>query len=452
MRKTILCCIAAVFFQIPVIAQNWQLVNPDNLYSYKLGDADIITHVIKVDSVSENANDTILYLNRIVKMYDDLLLRNQPQFLMKRIEIGTNGISFCKDSLDFEIRTQAKLGDTWVFDTTNNITITVTDKSYEQVFEDMDSVKTLTLSNNKTLHLSKNHGILSFPSETQDYYNLVGMQGITNCGERYPMFEDIFNYKVSDVFQMYRYYTAPQEGSELEYSKYYVLSKDSLQDTIAYDLHYLEVVDSWNEESYRDTLLTRKFYRTAYYDALPNQLVYTHGSLNHIRFTSQGKIFKPGFIIEENGDSDTLSWFDLGFSGYMGLIVGYGYEYDYSGSVGIFQNVFTGKITNGDTIGEIYPDSFYHDYYGILSLEESSIKIYPVPANDRLTVEADFLSQDVYITIYDMAGRIVYNQSYTNAQKIITLNIASLRPGMYFIKVHKENNDQIMRKFIKKKM
>lgn len=89
--------------------------------------------------------------------------------------------------------------------------------------------------------------------------------------------------------------------------------------------------------------------------------------------------------------------------------------------------------------------------YAILTLGESvsvkevvkeSLKIYPNPANSRITINHE--SDVKYITIYNAASQIVHSSNYNGS-----VDISNLPTGTYFIKAISTENSLVSGKFIK---
>jgi hypothetical protein len=66
-----------------------------------------------------------------------------------------------------------------------------------------------------------------------------------------------------------------------------------------------------------------------------------------------------------------------------------------------------------------------------ISKESPNIKIYPVPANDFISIEYDALSGFVPFTIYDQLGKIILSGSLSSKTSVV--NVAELSAGMYFL-------------------
>jgi hypothetical protein len=68
-----------------------------------------------------------------------------------------------------------------------------------------------------------------------------------------------------------------------------------------------------------------------------------------------------------------------------------------------------------------------------------SLEIFPNPARNELSVISYLLSVQE-IAIYDLVGKQVFSQPQTSNLKpqTISINIAGLSPGIYFVKVNAE--------------
>jgi hypothetical protein len=69
-------------------------------------------------------------------------------------------------------------------------------------------------------------------------------------------------------------------------------------------------------------------------------------------------------------------------------------------------------------------------------LNPASVVLMPNPAKSLVTLRIDFphFKGDTQITLFDVTGKMVYNQSF-NSTNDIQLNVAHLKPGFYFVQV-----------------
>jgi hypothetical protein len=67
------------------------------------------------------------------------------------------------------------------------------------------------------------------------------------------------------------------------------------------------------------------------------------------------------------------------------------------------------------------------------------INIYPNPSNGKLTINSN---QDIaQISVYDITGKAVHNQEYTNKQNQTEIDLSALNNGIYFIAVQSANGE-----------
>ena len=80
------------------------------------------------------------------------------------------------------------------------------------------------------------------------------------------------------------------------------------------------------------------------------------------------------------------------------------------------------------------------------SLEElsSSISVYPNPANDRLYIETQTLTQTLTIEIYDVYGRHQVTET-PSRQDGLSIDVSNLTSGVYFVKIATENGTFVKR-------
>ena len=82
-------------------------------------------------------------------------------------------------------------------------------------------------------------------------------------------------------------------------------------------------------------------------------------------------------------------------------------------------------------------DSVYVDLTGIAEhLQNSSIVIYPNPANDFITV-SNYKYANTSYSLFDGLGRIVLSGNFTAENT--NINIGSLAPGMYILTINGDN-------------
>ncbi len=161
-----LIVIISIIFKGSLSAQNWSPILVDEKMNFQHSDSSYISHTIWADSAETVGADVIYHLNRIVKDVPDnpeIVLRNQPQFLLKEMTKQEAGIYIFDYPDEFTIKALADIGETWMFSEQMNITAEVTSAYQENIFGTSDSLKVISLSDGNEIRLSKNFGILKFP-------------------------------------------------------------------------------------------------------------------------------------------------------------------------------------------------------------------------------------------------------------------------------------------------
>ncbi|MBV9960809.1 MAG: T9SS type A sorting domain-containing protein [Parafilimonas sp.] len=89
------------------------------------------------------------------------------------------------------------------------------------------------------------------------------------------------------------------------------------------------------------------------------------------------------------------------------------------------------------------------NYSNVLAVTNDDIKISPNPATNRLQIQGLPSSDNIKITVVDIAGNIAISQQLkANSIASYNLNIASLTQGNYLLKIEM-NDDIITKQFIK---
>jgi len=91
---------------------------------------------------------------------------------------------------------------------------------------------------------------------------------------------------------------------------------------------------------------------------------------------------------------------------------------------------------------DFYPWSFLTLSVDTKILNENKFQVYPVPANDILTIKSTQSIEQV--AVFNLQGQRLLNQN-KNTNKI---NISNLNNGVYIIKIQTENGLNITKKFI----
>ena len=493
--KKILFTLFAFFISNFILAQNWSVINSSDKFNYRLNDDNIITATIWSDSNWVSGSDTVYFLNRI--MCDSCAtvtggpnacdssygLKNQPQFMQRKVISSQNGIYNFRDDANIVINTLAALNDSWTFDSTQTISATVIAIRTDSVFGNPDSIKTILLSTSDTVTLSKNYGILQYPYGygRNSYYHLVGIEG-RNLGEHVPGFNEIFNFDVGDMFEYHGfssyfgfYCGTFNDNVENWIRKYSIVSKSQNGDTLIYGISGLQrvicqeinnpfnpppntfysVINGFN--IYTDSQsnwLNRSFNR----QPIKLENIYPLSSLpcggndsafdfiktridSNFRFTKYFGLENPDcqlnyfncnyfFESEIHHHSDTLFLDQMLWSYAEVAVVGLGitlYTQDGCFEGGISE-VLTAYRKASDTIGSFTPDYFISSVNDLNSFP-NSVLIYPNPVDEIVHVKLPYKTETT-ITITDLQGKVLVTKDMffeTN------FDVSQIENGFYFI-------------------
>lgn len=212
-----------VFLSLNGFAQNWSLIQEDNV-SFYLPNETIIGELynahrniisIRIDSINIDGGDSIFHFNRVLKESTECeygYALHQPQFLQAEVKKIATDYYFSGNE-SFIIKSRASLAEQWNFNDT--ITATVAQLDTQTVFGILDSVRTISLSSGDSIQVSKHFGILRFPyifGRSDYFYRLAGLKTpITDYGTTIANTKDIFGgLQAGDKFE---YYTSLYHGS-----------------------------------------------------------------------------------------------------------------------------------------------------------------------------------------------------------------------------------------------
>ncbi len=467
-----------VIFSAIAFSQNWNLVDSTKICFYQHNDSTHITNTIVIDSTQNNSG-YINYFTGFAFKYCDtcsgfsyqqpIIYRYAKEFLGFYIKNDvTNNQYYLDNNL---IKHLSQTGDTWAFNV--NLSATTVNVSEQTILGVLDSIKTIVLSNNDTIIISKNYGVIRYPDfeNTGKYYQLVGYhQGQNSYGEYLPNFWRTYDFNVGDVF-CYRLERDIWNYERTYFHKYIVLSKEVLMDTIHYKFKILgtsmivrvggyppfiwiptEPINVIKDIYFvnNNNLLENSFgieneiinYQTndtnfLYHNFFSNyNNNYTHLATNYFSDSNFGlSCKKTGYTILS--DSLLVSTMNQNKYGVYSLNFGKVYHIDFDGFETSNVDVLIGTIKNGDTIGTIYD---YTDDLGINELSKQPLKFYPNPATNQITVYGNLKN----IQIYNQMGQIVLLENQPNQ----TINISTLSAGFYFIKAIDKNNTLYSAKLI----
>jgi hypothetical protein len=73
---------------------------------------------------------------------------------------------------------------------------------------------------------------------------------------------------------------------------------------------------------------------------------------------------------------------------------------------------------------------------GIKILPTINASIFPIPANDLITINLQENLDNATLLIFDMQGKLVFSQDYLNNQSVFQINTTTLSSGKYIIRIN----------------
>ena len=432
---------------------------------------------VAIDSFEVVGNDTIFYFYRHVRLQSGLpggctfTTEGAAWTGTKMIKRANEEVFFNKngDSIIFAVNNvfdYSRIDTIFKFSSGNVITSRLTGEGTEVVLDEMDYKKDITLkvldpSGNEVNHPLNNFVIVSgnrygftktlnfynFPDDNTPYY-LTGWAGAQR-GKTNVVTDSIFHIEKGHEFHYEVYHSfCGFAGCRIENikEKRFVLDKQISpnQDTLLfiYQRAFINEIDDPVAGMYTEMGV----------DTISEKVILSEhrflDSLNREYFIWNNSYWNDpaGYAVENNPDSTGPRYRKELFLGY---------DYDQINNCLIPRSGSFPKIIYGNGLGVTYSniDSGGVDqhirnlvYYqkgvetwgtpldfspiGIDEIDNSLVKIYPNPATDQLTIE---LPSEIYdVTIFDMAGKIVFNQKSASTIKV---NLSRLNSGIYLIKL-----------------
>ncbi|MBN8679796.1 MAG: T9SS type A sorting domain-containing protein [Chitinophagales bacterium] len=447
-------------------AQNWLPVVPGETQHYRLPDSNHVTHSLRIDSTRQFGNNTIYYLNRIIrwKNFGELVaLKDQGQFLGQTMTLAANGqliIEHQSFFLDTAIVLQpyAGLGQSWLAVQESNTQASVTNLEETQILGVTDSVKTITFSNGAVWKLSKHHGLVEAP----DYLNqnaqvkLTGLE-TAGLGDRLYRMSDFFDYQVGDVLQ-YSFYSNALSGETTESCKLTFLENqvNNAADSFSYTVErrsVKKVFGMFNYTEFKKDTIVLKYFKQDWL-----RIANHHGQLLSVPWEgySYATFFNQGIILGKKQlfgapDNDTcavyqvpvdpdnwLTFIDGGidcrseerycevFRKQLGRT---NYQYNFIDNSG--GETLTGAVIQGDTIfGTIKPDWVFTQTNS--PSIKATLQPEPNPTTNTISISLPEGWNDGELLVYRLSGNLEKRQKVERTDRI-NLDLSDLPGGLYLI-------------------
>lgn len=135
------------------------------------------------------------------------MLANQPWFLERQVWKTPSGVWQFESPAIFRLQPEAPLGSIWTFDTLGT-QAEVTRLYTRELLGQVDSVKTISISNGGLIELSKHHGIIHFESAATSPEGITIISwrnGTERRGLYAPRFEEIYDFQEGDRYEYHEY-------------------------------------------------------------------------------------------------------------------------------------------------------------------------------------------------------------------------------------------------------
>lgn len=478
---------------VALVGQNWQVVNPETTYFYSGDDPGLIARTVKTDSVSEAAGHPLYYLNTTIQFCDtcdepvpcfnydfyDAYNANVQGLFAKEIHQFGGGRYWFFDTVSFVIDSKAALNQSWLFDTVHNITAQIAAVDWQEVLPAVfDSVKTIALSDDTEMMLSKNYGILRFPAQNEpgQSFELSGLKTQTeNVGVTPPGFWEVFDIEVGDVFQYWGFAgddSFPPPNADHYTMKVRITSKAVTDSSVTFGKHVIKrnayfgdifVSDITSSYSNSPAFVVNQLPGTLYdicaddqgfngmCDAVPYHLL---SEMHHERSPILTDIVSIGNYAYQD-DALRLVPCEEGTELMMNVMWDYGF-FDgnaYASGLGqtakrhedflIFDSYnLQGFVKNGDTTGLVTPDDV------LLNVNEKAAgakaSLHPNPATQRVFLN---IAEETEVWIFDLKGQPLFHQKFDAPTNEIDLEKYS--PGVYFVKTITTQNSWSQKLIVK---
>jgi hypothetical protein len=484
-RKTLF---TTIFFIISlgIFAQNYQIFKSGYDFYYKNSAGTLMP--VRWDDVQITPVDTTFFSFKSVRDTSGF------QFCVdtiggsllgkKGIKTTTNKVAFINyqnDSIFFF--PESNLNYTWslfTFSDSSYIEAKMTGLITDSLFHTLDTIKVFDLQakdalgnnianpfNNKQITLSKNNGFVQlfdfylFPNDNQTY-TLAG-ENWPDVGNHNIGYRQVYDFQPGDEFHIDYAEVNNLQGASSVYIKTIKKCLSRTDDHCANSIAYLweickkteiysndfgVLTTEFQNDTITDTIRfaildfprfdhisTEYFLDSAHTNLIPNILTTT--PVYHERTVKS----LLGFQYWSSGSCWSEAIADPGPVSYD-YVQGCGGPYYYS-TPWIFGNYFKNALVYFKKGNEIWGTPLAADC-NALSVEEIKINdlitVYPNPANDQVNIEIGNYNgnKELLIEIFDYTGKSIF--SILSSKSLNSINIESLRSGIYFYRVSKDGN------------
>lgn len=454
-------------------AQAWQPFGQGESHHFHSDTAAFPFRTLSVDSVRNTPAGQTWYFNRLIHVVAmDTVNVDWPNFAQRRmVDLGGGHYHFI-DPGNISIHALADSGDTWVIDSVSGLQATVRRVFAGSVLGEADSIKVVAVGGTDSLILSRDHGIIEWPTVLGgEHFVLAGLQD-RGLGDTLPGFDGLFAQKPGDIYYWEGNYAEFDLGSGDYYHYRWKMQIDSvLRDSNGLLLHYSALIRSevqpYNSVSaytfhgtwmLKDTvhalatkghaascpgkrllshyqLISFTFpmgFHDGYYPMMDSWYMGVRWSMEGNRkvLTLDPIAYYPHYIwevysfpyaIQENRGRIQ----ELKFVEGIGLTHTYFTDFERFGGVDL-----VGSIVDGDTVGTIWTDSVLLHTGQAASLPW---QLYPNPAHHSVNITLPIAGTVQFI---DLTGRIL--ETHSLEAGTTTVSLANFPRGCFLVRVECE--------------
>ncbi len=472
-----------------VYCQNWQPLTRSDIFHFKHKDSPFITQSVWVNNfTATNQGDTTFYLNLIANHFlnplsptspnyqcMEGLAYHLPHFLQKEaVKQADSTWVFQSPTMSYFFKPFAQLNDSWLFEANNNVTATVVAIDTLQLIGQSDSVKKIFLSTGDSIFLSKNFGLLRFPTfDSTLYVEWAGIQ-TRSLGDTIFHYKEIFDFEVGDVFY-YNAYMGMGGGTGFPgsfYTNIYqkikatVTNKVSSLNNLQYDFHCNIQTKIGQTGPYTFSVIdtTLFFYagNTRAYNSYPRQYTTAWGGYALLEwdstFSCLSKSFPYGFIHPVVGMGADTIWGGNCFESVLKSSMKYGKglgllhsrQFNFSFGPNLMgsqsDTSLVGYIKNGISVGTIYPD---WQFTGVEKGNISHLYFSPNPVKDELYFWVEGENDLHSLRIWDMQGQEMIAETPLLNSTTHILRVQDWAKGLYFVEIRDKEGNVYTEKFVK---
>ena len=425
-------------------SQNWSIINSNERYHYKTRVADFYTNTVQVDSFKLDGLDFIFYLNTICKPCDTCsilgtYIANQEQCFNKIVRKMSNGnyAFYLPDT--FYINANDAIGDTWIYriNALDTIYASISNIDTASVLGIPDSVKTILLSNNDTLLLSKNHGMIQMKEQSDSQvFELIGLQ-TQQVGFTLPTWREFYDFNVGDSFFYYIIHdeSGHHEDNEFQYKKIYILSKTITDTSLIYYTYYVSKIRYGTD--YRFYEYTGNSFITYSSDLWFDYYNFKNISFEILTVQPDGSRIKLGhtcdsiYNVSVVGDNTFLIPSEGCVGGEFEMLTGLGSTLNSSyACLSSFDSDIL--ICYNDTGINVTPFLQCSDFYSITAISSTPIVNIGINYNENQINLENPNTYHLDYRLVDNQGRTILSGDSREAN--IEIDISTLSHGMYYLK------------------